>query len=98
MVVQAGRWVMAQVQIWLSDWEHMCCGDQRSVGQEIELSVDRFRSRFYEQRHDYAAGRSGGPVAMPVQGRLVAIAWHRAVMDRTGVFASRLVGYAPGGA
>jgi hypothetical protein len=87
---------MAQVQVWLSDWEHRCCGDQRSVGQEIELSVDRSRSRFYEQRHDYAAGGSGGPVAVPMRGRVLAIAWHRAVMDRTGMYASRRVGYAPG--
>lgn len=87
---------MAQFQIWLQDWEHQCCGERRSVGQEIELNVYRSDNRLYEQRHDYTAGGSGGPVAVPIQGRLVALAWHRTVLDRTGVFASRLVGYAPG--
>lgn len=87
---------MAQFQIWLDSWEHQCCGDQRSVGQEIELNVFRSGNRLYEQRHDYSADQGGGPIAVPVRGRLVALAWHRAIMDRTGVFASRLVGYAPG--
>ncbi len=87
---------MAQIQIWLDDWEHQCCGDQRLVGQEIELNVFRSHNRLYERRHDYPGGGSGGPVAVPMRGSLVALAWHRAVLDRTGIFASRLVGYGPG--
>lgn len=87
---------MAQFQIWLEDWEHQCCGDQRSVGQEIELNVCRSHDRLYEQRHDYTADGSGGPMAVPMRGRLVSLVWHRAVLDRTGVFAARVVGYGPG--
>ena len=87
---------MTQFQIWLEDWEHQCCGDQRSVGQEIELTVFRSHDRLYEQRHDYTAGGSDGPMAVAMRGRLVALAWHRAVLDRTGLFASRVVGYGPG--
>ena len=89
---------MVQFQIWLDSWEHQCCGDQRLVGQEIKLNVFRSHNRLYEQRHDYSGGEGGGPVAVPMRGRLVALAWHRALFDRTGIFASRLVGYAPGAA
>lgn len=81
---------MAQFQIWLNSWEHQCCGDQRLVGQEIELSVFRSRDRLYEERHDYMGGEGGGPVAVSMRGSLVALAWHRAILDRTGIFASIL--------
>ena len=87
---------MAQFRIWLDSWEHQCCGDQRSVGQEIELNVFSSHNRLHEQRHDYSGGEGGGPVAVPMRGRLVALDWHRAVFDRAGIFASRLVGYGPG--
>lgn len=87
---------VAQFQIWLDSWEHQCCGERRLVGQEIELNVFRSHNRLYEQRHDYSGGEGGGPIAVPLQGRLVALAWHRDVFDRTGIFASRLVGYGPG--
>ncbi len=87
---------MAKFRIWLDSWEHQCCGDQRSVGQEIELNVFSSHNRLHEQRHDYSGGEGGGPVAVPMRGRLVALDWHRAVFDRAGIFASRLVGYGPG--
>jgi hypothetical protein len=30
---------MNEVQFWLDDWEHECCGDHRKVGDKIKVSL-----------------------------------------------------------
>ncbi len=87
---------MPEIRVWLDDWEHQCCGDRRSVGDDIELAVWRSPGLLWEQRHDYTAGGGGGPSAARMKGRLVDIAWHPAVLEPAGDRGARVVGYGPG--
>lgn len=63
---------MAQVKVRLVDWEHECCGETRSVGDTVTMSVFSNHG-FVEQRHEYGNDFHG----QPVTGQVVGIAWRQ---------------------
>jgi hypothetical protein len=83
---------MATVDVMLEDWEHLCCGDRRSLGDEVTLRVFRAASGdLYEIRHD-----SDDPTRPPhvrLHGRLTAIALRLAIVEHLGGVSYRIAGY-----
>jgi len=81
------------LQVWLSDWEHRCCGESRRVGQHVGIRVDRSADEVWEQRH---ADRGSEVLATAmVHGQVLSIKWHRARTTTAGRL-TRIVGYEPG--
>jgi hypothetical protein len=75
----------------LEDWEHWCCGERRSVGQEIELRVHPVGDLLYETRHPQL-----GDEFDVITGRIEEIRWRRAIFGRNVHGSSNVVGYEPG--
>jgi hypothetical protein len=80
------------VDVMLEDWEHLCCGDRRSLGDEVTLRVARADSGdLYEVRHDSDVETRLPPV--PLHGRLTAIAIRLAIVEHVGGISYRIAGY-----
>jgi hypothetical protein len=82
------------LQVWLSDWEHRCCGQSRRVGQDVEIRANRFDGEVWEQRHPDRGGRGDVPTAT-IRGQILDIKWHRARTTSEGVLTT-IIGYEPG--
>ena len=83
---------MAKIAVLLIDWEQMCCGERREVGDVITLQVQNLDGTIYEIRH----GVSPGTAAHSIRGSITDIRWRPAEMLREGDYAMTVVGYGPG--
>jgi hypothetical protein len=82
---------MATVTVLLEDWEHWCCGERRSVGDEVELRVHRTEDNLYETRHVLP-----GDEFEVITGRISGIKWRRAIIRRDGEVFQTVIGFEPG--
>ena len=78
---------MSTVTVLLEDWEHMCCGARRTIGDEVELRFRWSDGTRYETRHVMP-----GEDYETLSGRITGIAWRRAVMGRDDRSHSTVVG------
>ena len=84
---------MAEVTVLLIAWEHMCCGEQRSVGDFAEFRVHRSENgQLYEDRHSEALETT----TEPLTGIVTGIKWRPAIMKRESLYGSKVVGYESG--
>ncbi len=83
--------MMATVTVLLEDWEHWCCGERRTVGDEVELRVHRSDGVLYETRHVMP-----GDEFEVITGQVAAIKWRRAMMRRDGEVLQTVIDYEPG--
>jgi hypothetical protein len=82
---------MTPVTVLLEDWEHWCCGERRTTGDEVELRVHWTDGVLYETRHVMP-----GEQFEVITGRIAAIKWRAAIMRRDGELLQTVVGYEPG--
>ena len=84
---------MAAISILLDDWEHMCCGKRRAVGDAVTMRVQNIEGTIYERRHgdidDYESD------TQPMTGTITAIRFRPAIMVKE-YNGRKLVGYEPG--
>jgi hypothetical protein len=84
-----------EVQIALDGWEHMCCGEPRTVGDETTITVARTSDgSLVEVRHDYTGGRRKIAVTN-LRGRVKAIMASSAIEEHRGGVSYEVVGFGP---
>ena len=84
--------LVVAINVLLSDWEHMCCGERRRVGDVVTIPVQNYEGTIYEHRH----GEGTGIAAQPITGTVTAIQWRPAILLREGDYAMKVIGYEPG--
>ena len=82
---------MATVTVLLEDWEHWCCGERRTIGDDVELRVHWSDGALYETRHVMP-----GDEFEVITGRVAAIKWRQATMRRDRQLLQTVIGYEPG--
>ena len=85
---------MASIPVLLDDWEHMCCGKRRAVGDAVRMRVHNYEGTIYERRHgDIDDSESH---TQPITGTITSIRFRPAIMLKESDYGRRLVGYEPG--
>ncbi len=82
---------MATVTVLLGDWECWCCGERRTIGDEVELRVPLSDGALYETRH-----LMPGDEFQVITGQVAAIKWRRAIMRRDGEAPQTVIEYETG--
>lgn len=72
---------VAVEHVWLTDWEHMCCGPRRHVGDDVEMTVYTAEGELLEDRHDLFQEQRPKPTRQRIRGKVREIYWHRSIMQ-----------------